>query len=382
MGVCLVAFPFFAFAAVDEYSAFSVRGVLGKDGALSVDEQFIYDYGNQPRHGLYRNIPLILHEDGLNFDIQSVAVTNQDGTPYQHETAGGGNIAQIKIGSPNITLTGTHYYNLTYTLVGIGGLQNTEWRIANPMKEHIAKFQADIFFPLPIPQQLATGTCAFLPDRNNSGCKLEPLLKKEYVLGYRIAAENINEEEITVTVGYPKGLISPRIDAQKQTKAPRYLMPVLLISVILLFTSGALWFFRKDIMHWLHERKKPIVHPGEYSYLTRAIAYNNKIARNDVVATIADLAERGYLMITPYAHPVGLNEFVDYSVEVLDRDTLKGAEAALVAVMDENISSLADWITKEYPSHAERIVAAATSELENIRLLKDEGDIPWPMGFK
>ena len=186
-GGMLLLVPVFVHA--QEFSGFSVRAIVGRDGTVGVEEHFVFDFGAAGSHGVVREIPLISSgKTKTPIDFHFISVSDKTGIPYKAEVSSGGNIALVKIGDRDMLVRGSHYYDLRYTLSGIADDHALRWQIFTPIKESIGKIQADLYFPIPIPDITATATCMFVPNRGGRSCVAEPLAKEKRLYGYRISA--------------------------------------------------------------------------------------------------------------------------------------------------------------------------------------------------
>ena len=88
------------------------------DGHATVDEVIDYDFGaGSERHGIYRIVP------GLT-DSSPIAVSSPD-APDQVQITGG----NIRIGDPNVTVSGSHRYQISYGLDTLTAGDRLAWNI-------------------------------------------------------------------------------------------------------------------------------------------------------------------------------------------------------------------------------------------------------------
>lgn len=364
--------PLRALAVEQNYAAFSVKALLTQTGSLSVNEQFIFDYGITEKHGIIRTIPLILTEGGRTFLFDAISVTDKNSSPYKYEISKGGNIATIKIGNPALVLTGTHYYDVKYTLNHVGSASEATWKIVTPMKENIERFQADFYLPVPVPVQTSTSTCGFDPDSGR--CVVIPLSKSGLVAGYRISANNLKGQGITLTVKYPFGLVT-------EVKQTGYSKKFVAGALVVLFGFGwgvFLLYKRKNkikkmVIRLLSKKKDA----EEYSYLSRAVAYRNEITERDVLATLCDLEERGYILLTPTSETE-----TEYKIERTAEDLPPGPEALLISTLGEDPVLLSHWYTELYPKIKDEILHAAETEVQGVVLTGESHSMPSLRNFK
>lgn len=117
LGVVALASPA---RAVESVAAYDVTATISPDGLLTVTEAIAYDFGSEQRRGIFRTIPV---EDELPdgsrwihpVTVQSVTM---DGAPVRFEVTDQGALLEIRIGDPDVTITGEHVYAVTYSVEG------------------------------------------------------------------------------------------------------------------------------------------------------------------------------------------------------------------------------------------------------------------------
>ncbi len=111
-------------AWADSIPELNTEIVVDQLGGVTVTEHLLYDPGDNKHHGLLRDIPTrYTLSDGsvINRPPQISSVTDEAGQAYpftqtQLEEPG---VLEIKIGDPDRTISGTHWYVLTYHLDGV-----------------------------------------------------------------------------------------------------------------------------------------------------------------------------------------------------------------------------------------------------------------------
>jgi uncharacterized membrane protein YgcG len=89
-----------------------------EDGNVEVTEDIVVDFGSLERHGIFRDIPVEYeYEPDPDYrrviDIDVVSIT--DGSrPVPYETSRAGGNLQIKVGDPDVEVTGEQRYVITY----------------------------------------------------------------------------------------------------------------------------------------------------------------------------------------------------------------------------------------------------------------------------
>jgi uncharacterized protein (TIGR04222 family) len=88
-------------------------------GHLTITERIDYDFGTELRHGIFRTIPSRFYVDDVNdriYPIEDVVVESD--APDDVEVSEEGGITTIRIGDPDVEISGHHVYTLTYRVEG------------------------------------------------------------------------------------------------------------------------------------------------------------------------------------------------------------------------------------------------------------------------
>lgn len=118
----LLFFTLPVMAQAEEITSFSVEYQINEDASVSVEETIVYDFESEYRHGIFRTIKTDHAEEASAwYKNRSVEITDigveQDGEAVPFEVSGSGT-REIKIGDADKTITGSHVYTISYTLVG------------------------------------------------------------------------------------------------------------------------------------------------------------------------------------------------------------------------------------------------------------------------
>ncbi|MEX0743650.1 MAG: DUF2207 domain-containing protein, partial [Actinomycetota bacterium] len=88
---------------------------------LEITETIVQDFGDVPRHGIFRSIPnrqLVDDRFDRVYRIELLGVRTSEGAPDDVETTQEGGSFVIRIGHPDITITGEHTYRIVYRVEG------------------------------------------------------------------------------------------------------------------------------------------------------------------------------------------------------------------------------------------------------------------------
>ncbi|MBN1091790.1 DUF2207 domain-containing protein [Blastococcus sp. TML/M2B] len=116
--VAVVAFAVAALAGGERVARIWVSATIAEDGSARIVEVIDYDFGVEERRGIYRDVP------GLRAD-DPVEVTSPDAPADVVVT--GENPVRLRIGDPDVTITGQHRYELSYTLDGVSRGGRLAW---------------------------------------------------------------------------------------------------------------------------------------------------------------------------------------------------------------------------------------------------------------
>ncbi len=93
---------------------------LEKDTTLHIVETIEVEF-NQPKHGIFRDIPTIYSAKGrtIKARFNLVSVVDENGSPYRYQVSRQGQSQRIKIGDPETTITGTYVYVISYEMTKV-----------------------------------------------------------------------------------------------------------------------------------------------------------------------------------------------------------------------------------------------------------------------
>ena len=221
----------------ERIESFDVEIVVNKDASIDVTEKITYFFP-RPRHGIYRDIPVIYKTDSggkVRLDLENVKVSTFSEESFEsHEwqsvpftNSRYGNYRRIKIGDPDLFVEGERTYVISYTVPrAVGFYENfdeihwnvtgTEWqvpiRLASAFVTIPGEFSADDL-------ELA---CYQGVSGDTTGCDGIGQLsahKEPDGTVETTAAFTANDlsfyEGLTVAVGFPKGVVTEPTDKEK-----------------------------------------------------------------------------------------------------------------------------------------------------------------------
>jgi uncharacterized membrane protein len=282
----------------EEINSFHVTATVGKDRNVVFEEEITYDFGSLDRHGIYRFIPEKTYRDNVTYRYRfEVLSVTRDGKLEPYTTSHAGGQLQLKIGSADIEITGTHVYKITYqTDRAITFFENQDelyWDVTGNEWE-VGIEEASMTIRLPdggtiTKTECYTGFAGF----EDKDCQVVSSSGGTVVESTRVFGIG---EGMTVAYAFPKGLITP------PTSSDQFWMTVK-DNGVLFFPIAA--FIIMSILWWRKGRDPSLASiipryepPNNMRPGVMARAMNESTLPNSAItATILDLARRGYLHI-------------------------------------------------------------------------------------
>lgn len=280
--------------SLEEIESFFVTITINKEGSFLVKEEIVYDFGENYRHGIYRDIPL---KDTL-IDVKDV--TDNLGNSYKYETHIEDNILRIKIGDPKKKIKGEHTYNIYYEVWnGINFFSDrdelswnaigTEWNV--PIK----KSGVIVRLPEKLPKEDLRLSCfTGVKGSMESNCVIK--VKENGEIVFESQKSFMPKEGLTIVVAWPKGIIKDMPNSIKIRLLLRKIWPVIIPFFVFIYL----------FIKWLRKGKdfkikKPIVvqyePPDNLRPAEVGLILNQRITGKEITATLIDLAVRGYIKI-------------------------------------------------------------------------------------
>lgn len=294
---------------------------INQDGSIAVTEKIEY-YFSAPRHGIVRTIPEVkTNASGKQFKMtyRDFAVTDETGNTYNFTRTDEGNTINLKVGDAGRTITGTHWYYISYKALGaltyFSDHDELYWNVnGNDWEIPILAVQATVTLPDNDNKQLKTSVCyTGIKGSGASDCQAGVDTNTYTFTGTKALEAG---EGLTVVAGFPKGIAA--------VLEPKEIVPFfstligkitgIVIFVLFIFFM-IFWYIAYPVIifvKWYRHGRDPKpamgvtsawfdaptirlgrhLPPGE----TAALVHQGA-DREDITATIIDLARRGYLNI-------------------------------------------------------------------------------------
>lgn len=309
----LLFFGFKSNSYAEKINSYDVDVVAQKDGKLNVIESINYDFESLERHGIYRDIPLYSKVGDLYriIKIDNVSI-ERDGKEEKFEKTSSPEQISFKIGDADKTITGAHTYKISYTVENAVGSNFPEhdeiyWNATgNDWTVPIEKASISINTDFGVkPESVACFTRS--ADLSAQFCNST----KDVWNPVTTTNTMYPGDGLTVVYVYPKGTFPPTTLVKELPKTFgtqvidfifKHITFIYLFLNIFVPAVLFLWYQKKKNKKRLG---KPVVNfelpkDSRGERIAPALAGtidNARLERDDVIATIFDLAIRKYIKL-------------------------------------------------------------------------------------
>lgn len=218
VGLLLTLANLFAGAAATRVAAdegwtitsFDSATVVQSDGRLDVTETILVDFGGLLHHGIVRDIPMVYDYDQTDnrvYDLTVQAVTDRDGRSIPYTTERTGSFLSVRIGDPNVEVSGSQSYVLHYTVAGaLNGFSDHDefyWNATGSWPVRILRATATVTLPGPSLQRVA---CYEGAPGSTAACESR---SSDRVANFGASQPLAEQEQMTIVVAFARGLVPP-----------------------------------------------------------------------------------------------------------------------------------------------------------------------------
>lgn len=289
---------------------FKIDIELEQDSVMIVSEKITVDF-SQPRHGIFRNIPIKYRDDNgfkHNFRFKLLSVENEQGNKWKYSKYKEGEDVVIKIGDPDLEISGRQVYTIKYKITrGVRFFDDHAEIFWNPVGTSwpaaINYALVDIHIPNDVvfaKEDLVCFTGTFGSRTQNCKQRIESANHLQFETAGRLQPF----EGLTVAIRFPvEAIVQPPL-WQKilwfMEDNWGFVLPVIVFGgmLYLWINRGKELNLQKTIIAQYDPPDK--LTPGEMAYLLK-----EQYANQHVTADIVNLAVKGFLKI---------NEIEDNSV--------------------------------------------------------------------
>jgi len=318
----------------EEITEYKVRVEIQPDGTLLVTEDILYDFGENARHGIYREIPKT-YSVGSGKDKKTYPLlisdfqVRSDSAPDSFIVENTPAHYRFKIGDPNKTVTGQNLYTLTYKAKNAinyfeefdevyWNATGNEWNV--PIKDAVLT----IALPETIPLKDLRSSCYEGARGSTQSCDDSVFNVEKNSM--RFSASNLAPREgLTGALGFPKGTVpeTPKITVLSSYKPLVLPGLVFLTSLIAMLT----YLFRMKKKYRQEPKGRDVIvrqydPPKGMSPAEMGFVVDKKIDNRDISAEIVYLAQKGYIHILAVPQKILFSKSTQfYFLKMKDWDT-------------------------------------------------------------
>lgn len=307
--------------AAERIDNFSATVQVQSDATILVTERIDYNFDDQWKHGIFRDIPHIYDTPTGTYTtpLSVVSVTDGNGNPLHYTVDGEYDYytKRIKIGDADKTISGQKTYVITYTVDGainyFDDHDELYWNVTgNDWIVPIGAASARIILPDTFRTDDLQKACFQGYEGVTTTCKAATwqYASDKKITGATFTALNLSEGEgLTVVVGFPKGFVAvrPHIIQTYDEEQPSFIESIQQttnqpwIFVIPFFILGY------TIVHYWRHGRDPKGHgtiiaefdaPNKLTPAQAGTLVDNRADNRDFTAEIIQTAINGYITIT------------------------------------------------------------------------------------
>lgn len=302
----LIILSFISFcriASAEEILEFNSHIEIQEENQILVTEEITYDFGELNKHGIFRYIPQDFkgNKSLVPIDVDFISVTDKKGNVYPYTESGFQN-KEIKIGDPDITITGVHTYVIKYKVSEVMNFYDESdelyWNVTgNDWSVPIKKVDLRIDLPKESSQFSFYDYCGIVGQTKSCG-KIASKTSNNDSVRYITNRELAAGEGVTVSFVFVKGIVQESNIFTQLSRYALYLIPIIIgIFLAFFFTRKKIHRFKKNRAY---RKTNPIVvqyDPEDITPIEASYFHDGKIEYKDLSAFIVWSATQGYIKI-------------------------------------------------------------------------------------
>lgn len=286
---------FFNVTFAERVTNFEADVSLNEDGSFIVSETIVYDFEQESRRGIYRNIKNNHTQPASNwYTNRSISLelldVKRDGVsePYQIEEYDG---LSVRIGDSTIFHTGAHTYSITYKVDGaialFDGFEEFYWNVTGDEWE-VPIQRARLTLSAPAHVLGVEASCYQGYEGVNSSCSLQSDSSEQVVFVSGVLSPG---EQMTVAQSLHL--------SHKPTIIETINWFVVLVPMVMLaLLAIAIYLYRWKFFHKYPTTIIPQYEPlSDFKPMFTGVLFDGRLDSRDVTAGIIYLAEQGFITI-------------------------------------------------------------------------------------
>jgi len=301
----------------EQITSYDVNIAVVTDGTIAVTEKIDYLFPS-PRHGIFRDIPVVkTNAQGKKYrmTISDISVTDQTGSAYTFTRSFSGDNEELKIGDADRTITGSHWYIVSYTVSGaltyFPGHDELYWNaVGTGWQVPVSNVTATVTLPQPVARADLNASC--FTGAQGATAQDCTIAYKDDSVTVSTARPLFAYEGTTIVVGFPKGIVAV---LEPKELVPFFTTLVGKITIVVLAIAAFFWYLVAPVLvirTWWKYGRDPKPAMGEVSAwfsppktknlrdLTPAetgTLIDEFANLRDIYSALVDLARRGYMKI-------------------------------------------------------------------------------------
>jgi len=317
-------------ALANDFASFDQRIEVGSNSLLTVQEKIVVDFSS-PRHGIYRDLPVNYKTAAGNpfsLRVRILSVTDDNGMPMRHSESRKGEYERLQIGDPDVTVTGRQNYVITYSvsraLLYLPQSDELYWNAIVGEWGNLglpAKTSVTVVLPKAVATSgIKTRCFTVVGSSDDGGCR--GTVSGDGVIYFSAAGT-----PLTVVADWPKGLVTPPT-MREQVRDWFADNGIVFWPVVVFIGMFFLWYKKGRDPRVNQAIVVQYAPPDGVSPAELAALAHSEVGKDDITATIIDLAVRGYLEITETveASMIGKKTGYLFTLKNPDRRGLKSFE--------------------------------------------------------
>ncbi|MEK7570768.1 MAG: DUF2207 domain-containing protein [Patescibacteria group bacterium] len=325
---------FFSFAlpvqaqSADEWTITNFHSdiAIQPDGIVQVTETIDVDFDTLAKRGIYRDIPVVYEDDKGEKTYTKIAVSSitQDGTTdkAEYKVTHNDNNLRIRIGDPDVTISGKHQYTITYQATGVlrsfADYDELYWNVTgNDWEATMQKASATVTVPK---EKIDNATCFEGYQGYTNPCHITK--QSPTSVSFTTTRDLPQTQGLTIVTAYTKGMVpiltvpKPKTieeDIVTRPSAIAFLITLcaaIILIMLLWMSKGRDFWYRTSSMltsSAKSEQRPLFAHetnvveftpPDKLRPAEIGVLMDEKADTLDITSTIIDLAHRGFLTIT------------------------------------------------------------------------------------
>ncbi len=289
--------------------SFDTSMTINSDASVRVIEEIEYDFGQQKRRGIYREIPYKYKARGGNFSLNISDIIVRDSkqdNPKTKVTRSNGRVV-IRVGDENVFINGRETYTIGYTVKRAinffdqhdelyWNVTGDEWKVPIMQSSAVVQFEEGLGV---VNSESIKNDCFVGRYGSNEKCSWVIAEDRDGVLRARPLAPG---EGFTIVTGFPKGIVEkPDLHSMFISFLRDNL--ILFLPFACVFFMGAYWYRhgrdpeipegKSVVARW----EIPEIAGKKLSPFEIGIIVDEKAHRKDISSIFISLAIRGYFVI-------------------------------------------------------------------------------------